>query len=232
MLSDCCRIAPGPTRKRRALRITGARVTGRYARRMTSNDPDPQHDTHRLMIVIASIRQGRGGLSVGRWFEEQAAQHEAFVLDVVDLAELDLPLMTEPNHPRLQRYTQQHTKAWSARVSAADAFVFVTPEYNFSFTAPLKNAIDYLSREWADKPLGFVTYGGVSGGTRAMVALLPTLQALRLHPVMPAVNVPFYTQYIEDDVFSPNEVTIKAANDMLAALAKASRTYRRARTGR
>lgn len=175
-------------------------------------------------MIIASIRQGRVGLPVGRWFEEQARAQGAFQLDVVDLAQLDLPLMTEPNHPRLKRYTQEHTKAWSARVAAADAIALVMPEYNYSFTAPLKNAIDYLHLEWSGKPLGFVTYGGVSGGTRAMAALVPTLYALRIQPVQPAVNIPFVSQFMDDDgAFTPNDVTLKAANDLLASLAAASR---------
>lgn len=179
-----------------------------------------------LMIVIASVREGRVGLSVGRWFEAVARSSGAFDIDLVDLAELDLPLMTEPNHPRLQRYTFDYTKAWSARVEAADAFVFVMPEYNFTFTAPLKNAIDYLSKEWANKPLGFLTYGGVSGGTRAMAGLMPALHALRIHPVQPAVNVPFVTQFVNDDgEFEPNEVTSKATSTMLEALAQAAALF-------
>ncbi len=183
-----------------------------------------------LMIVIASIRQGRVGLSVGRWFEEVARESDKFDIDLVDLAEIDLPPMTEPNHPRLQRYTFEHTKAWSKRVEAADAFVFVMPEYNFSYTAPLKNAIDYLSKEWGHKPLGFLTYGGVSGGTRAMVALLPALQALRIHPVQPAVNVPFVTQFVNDDgEFGPNDITAKATKGMLKSLEEAAELYRKLR---
>src|SRR5690554_2361908 len=89
-----------------------------------------------LMIVIASIRQGRVGLSVGRSCESEARETGAFDIDLVDLSELDLPLMTQSNHPRLQRYAFDHTKAWSKRVAAADAFVFVMPEYNISYTAP------------------------------------------------------------------------------------------------
>src|SRR5690606_5924633 len=124
------------------------------------------------------------------------------------------------------------TKAWSKRVEAADAFVFVMPEYNFTFTAPLKNAVDYLNQEWGDKPLGFLTYGGVSGGTRAMIGLLPALQALRIHTVQPPVNVPFVSQCVNDDGdFVPNDITTKAAKAMLKALAKAAEQYRKIRKG-
>jgi NAD(P)H-dependent FMN reductase len=119
------------------------------------------------MIVIASTRPGRVGLPVARWFTERATEHGAFEIQVVDLAELDLPFLDEPRHPRLRQYTQDHTHAWSEMVDAADAFVFVTSEYNHGYPAPLKNAIDDLNQEWKDKPLGFVSYGGVSAGTRA-----------------------------------------------------------------
>ncbi len=117
----------------------------------------------RLTIVIASTRPGRVGLPVARWFEAQAIAHGGFDVEVADLAELKLPLMDEPNHPRLHTYVHQHTRDWSALVDASDAFVFVMPEYNNGYTAPLKNAIDYLHDEWFYKPVGLVSYGGVAG---------------------------------------------------------------------
>jgi hypothetical protein len=113
-----------------------------------------------LQIIIASTRPGRVGLPVARWFESRARTHGGLDVEVVDLAEIDLPFVDEPNHPRLRQYTQQHTKDWSAKVDAADAFVFVMPEYNYGFNAPLKNAIDYLHQEWLYKPVGLVSYGG------------------------------------------------------------------------
>src|SRR3954463_6190224 len=140
-----------------------------------------------LQIIVASTRPGRVGLPVADWFAARAKAHGAFELDFVDLAELGLPFMDEPNHPRLRRYEHQHTKDWSARVDAADAIVFVTPEYNHSFNAPLKNAIDYLNQEWQYKPLGFVSYGGVSGGTRAVAMLKPIAAVLKIVPVVTGV---------------------------------------------
>jgi NAD(P)H-dependent FMN reductase len=134
-----------------------------------------------------------------------AEQHGGFDVELVDLVDVGLPVFDEPNHPRLQQYTHQHTRDWSATVARADAFVFVTPEYNHSFPAGLKNALDYLSREWADKPAGLVSYGGVSAGLRAATALKPVLAALRMVPVVEAVSVPFFTQFLTDeDEFLPN----------------------------
>jgi NAD(P)H-dependent FMN reductase len=169
-----------------------------------------------LQIIIASTRPGRVGLPVGQWFAERARAHAGFAIEVVDLAELGLPFMDEPNHPRLRRYTQQHTRDWSARVAAADAFVFVMPEYNHGFTAPLKNALDFLHYEWQYKPLGFVSYGGVAAGTRAMQMLKPVAVGLKLTPVMEAVNIPFVHQFLDDDEnVNANEVMEQAVVAML-----------------
>lgn len=175
----------------------------------------------RLLIVIASTRPGRVGLPVGTWFREQAESHGEFDLDVVDLAELDLPLMDEPNHPRLGQYTREHTKAWSRRVDAADAVVFVMPEYNHGYTAPLKNAIDYLAREWRFKPAGFVSYGGVSGGIRAVQGLKPVLAVLKVVPLPEAVVLPFVHRLLDEEGrLRPDEATADAARTMLDELAR------------
>jgi NAD(P)H-dependent FMN reductase len=135
----------------------------------------------RLLIIIASTRPGRVGLPVGQWFHERATSHGGFEVEVADLAEWNLPFMDEPNHPRLRQYTQPHTQRWSATVDRADGFVFVMPEYNNGFNAPLKNAIDYLYQEWQYKPVGFVSYGGTSGGLRAvqMAKLVVTVEWCR-----------------------------------------------------
>lgn len=152
----------------------------------------------RLMVLIASTRPGRVGLPVGRWFQQQALDHGHFAVDLADLAEIQLPFMDEPHHPRLRRYTHQHTLDWSARVEAADAFAFIMPEYNYGFTAPLKNALDYLSQEWHYKPVGLVSYGGIAAGTRAQQLLKPVLTALRLVPAAESVMIPFVGRLVTE----------------------------------
>jgi NAD(P)H-dependent FMN reductase len=177
----------------------------------------------RLQIIIASTRPGRVGLPVGRWFEAQARAHGAFEVDLVDLLELNLPFMDEPNHPRLAQYTHRHTKGWSAAVQAADAFVFVTPEYNYGFTAPLKNAIDFLHSEWQYKPVGFVSYGGVAGGTRAVQMLKQIVTTLKMTPLFEAVTIPFVAQFIDDEgEFVPNEMLEQSVKPMLDELLRVS----------
>jgi NAD(P)H-dependent FMN reductase len=175
----------------------------------------------KLMIVTVSTRPTRQGPSVARWFEGLVRSDGRFEIDPVDLAELGLPFMDEPEHPRFGRYVHEHTKAWSARVDAADAFVFVMPEYNYGFTAPLKNALDYLAREWRDKPLGFVSYGGVAAGTRAVQLLKPVVTALKLVPANEAVHIPFFSRFIDEDgVFHANQELEAGARAMLDELVR------------
>lgn len=174
----------------------------------------------KLLIVIASTRPGRIGLPVGEWFHERVLAHGAFEPELVDLAVLKLPLLDEPAHPRLRQYTQEHTHAWSATVDAADAVVFVTAEYNYGYPAALKNAIDYLHHEWRRKPLGFVSYGGVAAGTRAVQQLKQVAQAVQLFAISNAVHIPFVAQFLTDDGrIESNEVMDQAATDMLDELA-------------
>jgi len=181
----------------------------------------------RLSIIIGSTRPGRAGLPIADWFSDRARQHGGFEIDVVDLAELDLPMLDEPNHPRLRQYTQKHTKDWSARVAGSDAFVIVTPEYNHGYSAALKNAIDYLHHEWHYKPVGFVSYGGVAAGTRAMQQLKQVVTALRMLPLTDAVNIPFHTQFLDDDGrIQANEVMEQAADVMLDELLRVEATLR------
>ncbi len=174
----------------------------------------------KLMIVIASTRPGRVGGVVADWFERRAREEGDFDLEVVDLAALNLPFMDEPKHPRFRQYIHEHTRAWSRMVEAADAFVFVMPEYNYGFNAPIKNAIDYLHHEWQYKPVGFVSYGGISAGTRAVQMLKQVVTTLKMYPVVEAVQIPFVQQLIKDGRFEPNEILEQAADAMLAELYK------------
>jgi NAD(P)H-dependent FMN reductase len=173
----------------------------------------------RLLEIIASTRPGRVGLPVGEWFLGRARDHGGFEVELVDLAVLNLPLLDEPAHPRLQQYTQAHTQAWSATVAAADAIVLVTAEYNYGYPAALKNAIDYLHHEWRHKPVGFVSYGGVAAGTRAVQQLKQVIQAVQMVAVSGAVNIPFVQQFLgEDGTVQANELMTDAAAAMLDEL--------------
>lgn len=167
------------------------------------------------------------GLPIAQWISQRAGTDLAFKVDFVDLAEYDLPFMDEPNHPRLRKYEHEHTRRWSARVAAADAFILVMPEYNHGFNAPLKNALDYLHHEWRHKPVGLVSYGGISAGTRAAQMIKQVLLALRMHVVTEAVTIPFVATLIDDaGRFHVNGSLEDAAAAMLAELSRVETTSR------
>lgn len=174
----------------------------------------------RLMIVVGSVRPGRIGLPIAEWVRASAEETGDFEIDFVDLAELGLPFMDEPNHPAQHKYTQPHTIAWSERVAAADAFLFVTPEYNHSFSPVLKNALDYLNAEWWRKPYGVVSYGGISGGTRGVTALEPVLNILGLIRTKAFVELAFAMMRVTDGVFAASDKEIAILGGQLADLAE------------
>lgn len=175
----------------------------------------------RLLLLTCSTRPSRKGPAVAAWVEREALRHGGFEVHPVDLAEVALPLLDEPHHPKLGRYEHEHTKAWSARVAAADAVVLVFPEYNHSFPATVKNALDYLHSEWADKAVGLVSYGGASSGLRAAAALKPVLTCLRMVPAVEAVSAPFFEQFLDDDgTFVPNDVLAGSVVAMLDEVAR------------
>lgn len=177
---------------------------------------------HKLHVIIASTRPGRLGPSVATWFHQAAKAHGAFDAELVDIASFNLPVLDEPHHPAQRKYTKDHTKAWSASVAAADAYAFVTPEYNYFPPPALVNAIDFLVHEWKYKPAGIVSYGGVSGGLRAAQALKPLLTTLRIMPLPEGVAIPSFGQHIDKDsgVFKSNELMDTSVKTMLDELSK------------
>lgn len=176
----------------------------------------------KLHVVSVSTREGRVGPAVSAWFLDYARAHGKFDVEFIDLAEINLPVFDEPTHPRLRQYQNEHTKAWSAIVARADAFIFVTPEYNYSTPAPLVNALDYLVHEWGYKPVGFVSYGGQSGGMRGVQMTKQIVTALKMMPMSEAVAIPFFTQHIDSEtgVFNATESQEKAAGVLLDELLK------------
>src|SRR4051794_12164267 len=172
-----------------------------------------------LQVIVASTRPGRVGLPLAQWFHQHAVQHGGFQVELVDLAEVNLPFLDEPKHPRLGEYVHQHTRDWSATVKRADTFVIVTPEYNHGFNAPLKNAIDFLYAEWQNKPVGFVSYGGVAAGTRAVQMLKPVLAILKMVPMSVTVPIPFAGQVVSaEGEVKPTASMETAASAMLDEL--------------
>jgi NAD(P)H-dependent FMN reductase len=177
---------------------------------------------YNLRIISSTVRPGRKGPQVAEWIFDIAVKNENFNTALLDLALIDLPLMDEPNHPSLKKYQNEHTKKWSAAIDEADAFIFVTAEYDHNYPAPLRNALEYLQHEWSYKPAGIVSYGGVSAGTRAANSLKNDLASLRIVPIGDSVNFPLFKKnnFDEHGNFIANEISHKAADTMLKELLK------------
>lgn len=186
----------------------------------------------KLQTIVASTRQGRQGRRVADWFFARAQAHAKFDVELVDLAEVNLPLFDEPKHPRFRDYVHEHTKQWSATVSRGDAYVIVTPEYDHGPPAALVNALQYLVQEWGYKAAGIVSYGGVSAGTRGVAITKQILAALKVVPMFETVAIPFFSQHIDKEtgVFNPGKVQDDAAQVMLDELLKWSNALKTMRT--
>jgi NAD(P)H-dependent FMN reductase len=172
-----------------------------------------------LQIIVGSTRPGRRGLAVATWFHDLAVRHAGFDVELVDLAEVGLPLLDEPRPPQRGEYVHEHTRRWSETVRAGDAYMFVVPEYNHSYGAATKNALDYLAKEWAGKPVAFVGYGGVAAGARAVQALIPVATSLGMVPLGQSVNIPFIRQAVTSaGTFEPAPGLDENASGVLDAL--------------
>jgi NAD(P)H-dependent FMN reductase len=177
--------------------------------------------TLKLHIIICSTRPGRVGPCVATWFHSLAVQHGKFEATLIDLAIFDLPVFDEPKHPILQQYQHEHTKNWAASVNAADAYVLVTPEYNFGPPPSLLNALNYVYKEWNYKPAGIVSYGGVSGGLRSALIEKLTLTTLKMMPMVEAVAIQNISSLIDENRhFMPNEHHINSGTSLLDELHK------------
>ena len=179
----------------------------------------------RIMIIIGSVRPGRVGLPVAHWVRDrvEAAGHD---VDLVDLVELNLPFMDEPEHPGKRAYTKPHTIAWSARVEQADAVLLVSPEYNHSYSPALKNALDFLMHEWTGKPAGIVAYGGASSGLRAAAALDQVLSTLGLVPVPVDVAISGPAAQLSDGAFVATEKHDAVLGRMIDSLGRYAEALR------
>jgi NAD(P)H-dependent FMN reductase len=173
----------------------------------------------RIHVLICSTRPHRVGPAIAQWFFGAGQSFGEFDLHLVDLADFALPVFDEPRHPRLQQYENSHTSRWASSVEQADAFVLVTPEYNYGPPPSLLNAMAYLVREWSYKPLAFVSYGGISGGIRGVQMTKQVATTLRMFPILEAVVVPgVQAQINSDGSFSPNEQQKAAVHPLLMEL--------------
>ena len=168
----------------------------------------------RIAIVIGSTRPGRVGESVGHWAIDIARKRGDAEFELVDVNEFDLPLYNEEKTPSTGQYSHEHTRAWSSKIASFDGFVFVTPEYNHSTCAALKNAIDYLESEWANKAAGFIGYG-YTMGARAVEHLRLIMAALQVATVRSQVGLSLFVDFENFSIFKPAPKHEKYVDDML-----------------
>lgn len=168
----------------------------------------------RVGIILGSTRPNRNGAAVAQWVLEQSQKRSDAEFELVDLVDFNLPVLDEPVPPSMGQYSKEHTKAWSAKVASFDAYVFVTPEYNHSTSGALKNAIDFLYKEWNNKSAGFVSYGSV-GGVRAVEHLRLIMAELQVADVREQVALSLFTDFENMSVFKPAAMHEKKVNAML-----------------
>ena len=176
----------------------------------------------KIGIILGSTRPGRNGEAVARWVLENLTQRTDADFELVDLADYKLPLLDEAYPPSLGRYTQPHTQTWAEKIASFDGYVFVTPEYNHSTSAALKNAIDFLYREWNNKAAGFVSYGS-AGGTRAVEHLRLVMGELQVADVRAQVALSVFTDFEDFSKFTPAARQAEAVGTLLDQVATWSR---------
>lgn len=168
----------------------------------------------RIAIILGSTRPGRNGEAVAKWVHQEASRRSDAEYDLVDIAEQGLPILDEPIPPSQGQYQNGHTLRWAETIDGYDGFVFVTPEYNHGTSAALKNALDFLYKEWNDKVAGFVGYGSV-GGVRAVEHLRLVMAELQVADVRSQVALSLFDDFEDLRHFSPRSLHKKALGDML-----------------
>jgi len=172
-----------------------------------------------IAIILGSTRPGRNGEAVAKWVHELAQKRSDATYELVDIKDYELPLLDEPVPPSQGQYSKPHTKKWAAKIDSFDAFVFVTPEYNHGTSAALKNALDFLYKEWNDKAAGFVSYGS-AGGTRAVEQLRLVMAELQIADVRAQVMLSLFTDFEKWSVFKPAAMHEKSVANMLDQVVK------------
>jgi NAD(P)H-dependent FMN reductase len=168
-------------------------------------------------VIIGSTRPGRVGEQVGKWVFESAKKRTDAKFELVDIQDFNLPLLDEPVPPSQGKYSKDHTKKWAAKIDSFDGFVFVTPEYNHGICGALKNAIDFLFKEWNNKAAGFVGYGS-AGGVRAVEHLRVVMAEVQVATVRNQVALSLFSDFENYTTFKPDPRHEKSVGNMLDQL--------------
>ena len=183
----------------------------------------------KIAIILGSTRPNRNGEAVAKWVFEIAGKRSDATFELVDIRDYDLPLLDEPIPPSQGKYANEHTKKWSAKINSFDAYVFVTPEYNHGVPGALKNAIDFLYKEWNNKAAGFVSYGSI-GGVRAVEHLRGIMGEVMIADVRAQVMLSLFTDFVKMSEFKPDQKHVPEVNillDQVIAWGNALQTLRK-----
>ena len=182
----------------------------------------------KIGIIVGSTRPGRKAPAVAKWAHELLKSRTDAAFEIVDIEDFHLPLLDEPMPPMMGQYTKPHTKHWSEKIASLDGFIFVTPEYNHSMSGALKNAIDFLYREWNNKSAGFIGYGG-AGGSRAIESLRLVMGEIKVADVRTSVALSLIHDFENYTNFKPgghHEKSVHALADDVIDWARALKTVR------
>lgn len=172
-----------------------------------------------IKIITGSVRPGRFNIQPATWIHQIAQKRKDIRVGLLDLLEIKLPFLDESTPPSLRQYSKAHTKSWSKKISEADGFIFVTPEYNHGVSPVLKNAVDYLFYEWHYKPVCFISYGSLAGGARSVEHWRGIAAEVKMYDLREQMMLPNYWENLdENSKYQFNEQHEKSANLMLDSL--------------
>lgn len=183
-----------------------------------------------IKIIVGSTRPNRFGPQLAEWLLKLSREHPAAQFELLDLKEINLPFLDEPEMPSDGNYQQEHTKQWAATIAAGDGFIWVHPEYNHSVAPALKNAIDFLWQEWNNKPVALAGYGAEAGGARAAEQLRLVASAVMMFDIRTQLVITSYRQQLDaNGIFQPTDKQTKIAHKLLDDIIFWAEQFKRAR---
>lgn len=154
----------------------------------------------KIQIILGSTRPGRKSELVCKWLTTKLPKSDDVTYEIIDLRDWPLPFFNEPVGPSQNggKFTLALAEKWAAKIKEGDGYIFITPEYNHGYSAVLKNALDYVYYEWNQKPVAFVSYGGIAAGTRAVMQLTQIARELQMVSIREGVHLPFIWTAFDD----------------------------------
>lgn len=183
----------------------------------------------KIKIISGSTRPKRFNIQPCEWIYEEASKRDDFEVEFIDLKEVGLPFLDEPIPPSQGKYQNEHTKKWSTVIDEADGFIMVTPEYNHSYAPVLKNAIDFLFKEWHYKPVTFISYGSLAGGARSVEHLRGVCAEVKMYDLREHILFPNYWNDMDNGTYQFTAEHSKQANEMFDSLAFWAKIMKEAR---